>query len=294
MQIITPITITDAKLVSSSLPETDYPAWAAGTAYTVGARVGYAATHSVYQRLVAGTTPGTPDADVANWQRVGPTNRWAMFDRATGSISTSTGGMTFTLSPGLIRAIALLDVTANSVTVTMTHEGLEVYRREVSLNTGYGVNDWYTYFFSEVVLKRTLVLTDLPPYGEAEITVTLNGTGPTGIGTVVVGGLFNLGGTRSGMQLGMLDYSVKSTDSFGVTTLVERAYAKRMTVPIAVLTPNVDEVARRLAQIRATPVVWIGASRFDHSIVYGFAKDWSIDLAYDQVSFCSLTVEGLS
>ena len=76
--------------------------------------------------------------------------------------------------------------------------------------------------------------------------------------------------------------------------MVERAYAKRMTVPIAVLTPNVDEVARRLTQIRATPVVWIGASRFDQSIVYGFAKDWSIDLAYDQVSFCSLTIEGLS
>lgn len=294
MQFITPTAITDAKLVSSSLPETDHPAWAAGTAYTVGARVVYAATHSIYQRVVAGTTPGTPDVDVANWLRVGPTNRWAMFDRATGTVSASAGDLTFTLSPGLVRAIALLDVTANSVTVTMSHEGLEVYRRTVSLNTGYGVNDWYTYFFSEIVLKRTVVLTDLPPYGEAEITVTLNGTGPTGVGTVVVGGLFNLGGTRSGMQFGMLDYSVKSTDAFGVTTLVERAYAKRMTVPIAVLTPNVDEVARRLAQIRATPVVWIGASRFDQSIVYGFAKDWSIDLAYDQVSFCSLTIEGLS
>lgn len=294
MQIITPVTITDAKLVSSSLPETDHAAWAAGTNYAAGARVVYAPTHSVYQRVAAGISPGTPDTDVANWLRVGPTNRWAMFDRATGSISTSPGNMTFTLSPGLVRGIALLDVTANSVTVTMSHDGLEVYRREVSLNTGYGVNDWYTYFFSEVVLKRTLVLTDLPPYGEAEITVTLAGTGATSVGTAIVGSVFELGGTRSGMQFGMLDYSVKSTDNFGVTTLVERAYAKRMTVPIAIRTPNVDEVGRRLTQIRATPVVWIGTSRFDQSIVYGFAKDWSIDLAYDQVSFCSLTIEGLS
>lgn len=294
MQFITPTAITDAKLVSSSLPETDYPAWAAATAYSVGTRVVHAATHSVYQRLVAGTTAGSPDVDVANWQRVGPTNRWAMFDRATGTLSTSGTTMTFTLAPGLVRAIALLDVTANSVTVVMTNAGIEVYRREVNLNTGYGVNDWYTYFFSEVVLKRTVVLTDLPPFGEAQITVTLNGTGSTAVGTVVVGSLFNLGGTRAGMQFGLLDYSVKSTDAFGVTTLVERAYAKRMTVPVAILTPNVDEAARRLALIRATPVVWIGAARFDQSIVYGFAKDWSIDMAYDQVSFCSLTIEGLS
>lgn len=292
MQFIKPNLITEAKLLASSISETEFPAWNAATTYTVGAKVIH--DHQVWERAVAGATPGTPSADPANWLRVGPTNRWAMFDGVTGTYSTSASPITFTIAPGLVRGLALLDVTANSVTVSMEHEGGVVYERTVSLNTGYGVNDWYTYFFTDVVLKRTVVLTDLPPFGEAEITVTINGTGSVAVGTVVAGMMQDIGGTRVGMQFGLIDYSVKSTDDFGVATLVERAYAKRMTVPFAVMTPNVDETVRRLAEVRATPVVWIGATRFDQSIVYGFAKDWSIDLAYDQVAFGNITIEGLA
>ena len=292
MQFIKPNLITEAKLVASSIPETEFPTWSAATTYTVGAKVIHA--HQVWERLVAGSSAGAPPADATNWVRVGPTNRWAMFDGVTGTYSSAASPITFTIAPGLVRGLALLDVTANSVTVTMEHEGDTVYERTVSLNTGYGVNDWYTYFFTEVVLKRTVVLTDLPPFGEAEITMTINGAGSVSVGTVVAGMLQDIGGTRVGMQFGLLDYSVKSTSEFGVTTLVERAYAKRLTVPFAVMTPNVDETVRRLTEVRATPVVWIGTTRFDQSVVYGFAKDWSIDLAYDQVAFGNITIEGLA
>lgn len=294
MQFITPISITDAMLVSSTLPETDYAAWDAGTAYSVGNRVIRTTTHSVYQRTVAGTTATAPESDSVNWVRVGPTNRWAMFDKATGTASADIADITFTIAPGIVRALALLDVDANSVTVNMTNGASTVYSKTVSLNTGYGISDWYDYFFADFALKRTVVLTDLPPYSDGQITVTIDGGSTSSVGTVVVGSLFYVGGTRYGMSLGMLDYSIKSTDAFGSTTVTERAYAKRMTAPVVIQSANVDEVVRRLQQIRATPVVWIGATKYDQSIVYGFFKDWSIDIAYDQISYGSLTIEGLS
>ena len=294
MQFITPISITDAMLISSSLPETDYAAWNGATAYTAGQRVIRASVHSVYERLVNGTTATAPELDTTNWIKVGPTNRWAMFDQATGTVSSGSTSITFAIEPGLVRALALLDVEANSVTVTMTNGAETVYSNTVSLNAGYGVYDAYTYCFEPIVLKRTVVLTDLPPYASGRITITINGGSVVQVGTVAVGALFDLGGTRYGLSLGMLDYSKKETDAFGTTTVTERAFAKRMTVPVVVLNPLLDEVARRLQLIRATPVVWIGVTKYDQTIVYGFFKDWSIDIAYDQISYGSLTIEGLS
>lgn len=296
MRFITPVTITDAMLLSSSIAETDEAAWNALTAYTAGQRAirTTSTTHSIYERLVNGTTATPPEDDATNWVRVGPTNRWRMFDRATGTLSSATGSIAVTIAPGMVRALALLDVTANSVTVTVTNAGSTVYTRTVSLNTGYGVTSWDTYFFTEVVLKRTVVLTDIPPYAGGEITITINGTGTVSVGTVVAGSLFEIGRTRYGVGLGIIDYSKKETDAFGATSITERAFAKRMTVPVTVDDVNVDEVARRLALIRATPVVWLGSSRYDQSVVYGFYKDWSINITYDTVSDCSLTIEGLS
>lgn len=295
MQIITPVQITDAMLVSSSLPEADYPVWNAGTAYAVGVRVIRPATHSVYVRTVAGTTATAPESDPANWQRVGPTNRWAMFDKATGTVSAGATSMTFTIAPGLVGGLALMDITGNSVTVEMRSGDVVVFSRTVALISGEaGISDWFTYFFAPFVQKRTVVITDLPPYAEGQITVTVNGGSVIGLGTVAVGLLYDLGGTRYGMQLGMIDYSIKTTDAFGATTLTERAFAKRMTVPIVIRSGDVDEAARRLQLIRATPVVWLGTTRYDQSVVYGFFKDWSIDIAYDQISYASLTIEGLA
>lgn len=169
-----------------------------------------------------------------------------------------------------------------------------IYRREVGLNTGIGVIDAYTYCFNEIVMKRTVVLTDLLPYGDADITITFSGTTAVSVGTCVLGTLQDLGGTRQGMQLGILDYSVKQTSEFGVTTLVERDYAPRITVPIAVKRQLVSHVARKLSEIRATPVVWIGSAQDDASVVYGYYKDWSIDMQYDQVAFGSINIEGLA
>ena len=54
MKVIKPVAVTDAVLISSTAPETDYSAWAAGTAYSVGNLVIRTSTHRIYERLIAG------------------------------------------------------------------------------------------------------------------------------------------------------------------------------------------------------------------------------------------------
>ena len=55
--------------------------------------------------------------------------------------------------------------------------------------------------------------------------------------------------------------------------------------------PAVEAV---VAALRATPVLWIGSESFESLTVYGFYKEFSIDIAYPTVSYCSLTIEGLT
>lgn len=96
------------------------------------------------------------------------------------------------------------------------------------------------------------------------------------------------------MDIGIIDYSRKEADQFGVISVVERAFAKRMTARVVMQTDAVDDIHRNLAALRATPVLWIGSETFESLTVYGFYKEFSIDLAYPTVSYCSLTIEGLT
>jgi hypothetical protein len=294
MKIITPVTITDAMLVSSSLTEADYPVWNGATSYADNDRVIRTSTHSIYQRLTGGTSATAPESDPVNWKRVGPTNRWAMFDRATGSVSTSSSTIAVTIAPGLVRGLALLDVDGNTARVEVKDGATTVYDRTIDLNAGDGVVSWDSYFFGDIVLRRVVVLTDIPPYSTGQITVTVIGSAPVNVGTLVVGSVFDVGGTKPGVSLGIVDYSKKSTDEFGLTTVVQRAFAKKMTVPVVIKRAAVDEVGRRLSELRATPVVWIGADTYGQSVIYGFYKDWSIELAYSAISYGTITIEGLS
>jgi hypothetical protein len=63
------------------------------------------------------------------------------------------------------------------------------------------------------------------------------------------------------------------------------------------LVDNVDMngVQRILADIRAVPSVFIGSEETTYAplVVYGFYRDFSIDIAYPTKSWCRVEVEGL-
>src|SRR5690606_30128502 len=103
---------------SSSLVENDYPQWAAGTTYALGARVIKIATHRMYESAIPGNVGHDPaDPATTQWFDIGPTNARAMFDQALETRSAAAGSLTFTLAPGSIDAVAALEVEAASVRV---------------------------------------------------------------------------------------------------------------------------------------------------------------------------------
>ena len=297
MKLIRPTTLTDAMLTSSTAPENDHPVWASGTAYAVGARVILTATHRRYEALVA-STGVNPASDPTKWLDLGPTNRWAMFDDRVGTATTRAGSLQVVLAPGATDGVALIDTDAESATVSLTVSGTQLYSKSQSFNAGgNAIDSWFAWFFEPLGKKSSMLFLDIPVYETGVLTVAMTRDNPADLvscGTLLVGRQFDIGDTEHGVDLGIIDYSRKETDQFGVTSVVERAFAKRMTARVVMQTSAIDDVHRTLAAIRATPVLWIGSESFESLTVFGFYKEFSIDLAYPTVSYCSLTIEGLT
>lgn len=275
MKLIPPIAVTPAMLVSS-VPETDYAAWSNLTTYAVGNRV--IRLHRIYENVIAGSLDHDPAAAGPGfWFDVGPTNRWAMFATATGARTTAAATITVTLTPGVgIDALGLVDLTAASVRVQISEGGPDLYDQTI--------ND----------PPPSVVLLDLPETTAPTVIVTITPAGGTAaVGKLIIGNAVDLGSTENGPTVTLTDFSRRETDDYGATTVVERSWAKRVALRSRIPSTMADEVQRRLVAVRTTPALWVGEEGFEALTLYGFYKEFSVDLALSDASFLSLTIEGL-
>ena len=128
-----------------------------------------------------------------------------------------------------------------------------------------------------------------------ESPITLTDSGETVLcGVCVLGLSKEIGGTQYGATVGIQDYSVKTQDDFGNYTILERAYADRGTFSVEVETSYVDALKKLLTAYRATPAVYIGSDDFGSTVMYGFFKDFNIDIAGPAVSIATIEIEGLT
>lgn len=271
LRVILPATIDDAVLNASTIAEAEYPAWTGVGNYAATNRVVRA--HRIFEALVANSGVD-PTTDATKWLDVGPTNRWAMFDNALGTATSGTGGFAVTLiAPITITALAVLDTDAATIRVQAG-----------------------AYDQTRAPDRAGAAFLDLAVASGETITVTIAaGVSGTSVsaGTLIIGLLESMGAIEDEPSIGITDYSRKDTDDFGEVTVVERAWAKRMQPRTAIDSGAVDMVLRRAAAIRAKPVLWLGADGVNAATIYGFYKDFSVQIG-PSVSICSLTLEGMS
>lgn len=301
MKIIRPITIDSSNLVTN-IAEDDGPEYSATTAYALDDIVvnasGMSPTHHAYQSLTDGNL-GHALSDSAYWLDLGPTNPYRMFDQSIGTVTTGATGIDVTVtSPTRVDGLALFGLDADQVRVIVTNVLLgTVYDQTYSLTSDSGVNTWYDYFTEEIVSVGDLVLTDLPPVNTAtvEVIISATGGGAVSAGALILGQTRELGlGAFYGAEGGIIDYSRKTTDDFGNTSLVERSFAKRHSFKSMLDNGEIDAVFTMLAQYRATPVVWVGTDIYEMTWLYGWARDWSIAISYPTQSLLTLEIEGLT
>lgn len=299
MKVIAPVTLIDSMVTASSVaePAATETAWVSGTTYAANDVRIRPSTHRQYQRVSAGAGTTPPESDTANWEDIGPTQKWAMFDAAVNTQSSATGTLSVTVTPGLVGGLALMELVGSTVTITQKDApgGTVVYTKTISLD-GTLITDWYQYFFEPYVQKSVLVLTDLCPYPNNEITITIAGAGSVKCGVCLLGMVYDIGGTQYGASAGIIDYSAKVTDAYGTTKVTQRAFSKRLEAKFMVYNTKLNKVHTILASLRSTPALWIGAEDSQYAnpmVVLGFYKDFSIAINYPTTSLCSMQIEGV-
>lgn len=295
MKVIAPVVITAAQLVSSSVPEDEYLAYAAGTGYAVGARVIYA--NKIYESVQTPNVGHQPDTSPLYWAAISATNRFMMFDTEVSTQTVATGPLTVKLAPGVVaNSLSVLELDGSSISVSITDgpTGAVIYTYQRDLDAT-SLADWYEYFTLPFKSTRQITLTNLPSTGAANVTIQILGS-TVKCGYVILGNVSDLGLTQYNPTIGIIDYSRKETSATGVSTFVKRKFSRRMSARFELATPELNRVQRTLADLRATPCVWVGteAPGFETLTVFGFYKDFTIDVAYATSSFCSLEIEGLT
>lgn len=256
-------------------------------------------TVSVSQTVASTTITGcAPVTDETYWARADSTNRWRMHDSA---VSSQTSNVTSIVNvynaPGIVDAILLSNIDCASVNVTIVDDiDGEVYNQTFSGVSSSGIQNWYAYFIEPIVRKTDMLIDSLPLYANTTITVTISGgTGNTVLcGLCYLGSALNAGGTQYGMRLGIQDYSRITKDDYGNRSFSEGNYNRTVNLTTYVDNNSVDALHDLLSKYRATAVAYIGSEHFGASFVFGKYSDFNVEIAYPQVSLCSIQIEGLT
>jgi hypothetical protein len=261
---------------------------------TTGAQTG---VHTAIANPNKGHLP--TEVGSAFWLDVAPTNQWAMFDSKNNTQTVHPYQIDVSVAvTGRIDSLALLNLTnalSARIIISTALDGV-VFDHTYSLISSAGISDWYKYFFEEVARSPTLFVNNLPTYLDPTIQVIIEGDGSeVGCGICSIGLSKDLGKTLyDGAQVGMIDYSRKETDVFGNFQIVQRDYARSGSFQMRIDKAAIDGVLAVLAAYRTVPAVYVGSTEYGSTLIFGFFREFNIEIDRPQQALVSIEIEGLT
>jgi hypothetical protein len=302
LSVLAPVTIDDTILISSTVPESDYPAWNSSTNYTTGTRCISTVTHRIYECVTAHsnkdpTNVVNQSGTAVYWLDIGPTNRWAMFDSEVSTQTEVVSPLTVVLHPGSFTGLYLagLDAASISITVTDAPGGNVIYSYTGQLE-GSQPADYDEYFFDRFKPLTDFLASDIEQYNSAELTISLSSasSGMVKCGALAVGDLRALGRTQRGAKAKPKTYSYIKTDDFGRTSIKRRKSAKDMTASALLDLSEANMVTDLIQSLLDVPAVWIASAGQEYGALRVFGLG-SGEISFDSANYCqlSLSVQGL-
>jgi len=296
--------------------ENNYSEWNRTSTYSSGDRVKVSYeedgitpldTPQAFESLTDDNKGNYPPTDTTHWKSLdlwkdlGATNKYAMFDDKVMSQTVNSDVIEVVVEFSNCDAFALFNLYADSIEWELydgSYANLDnlVISGEIS-NLQEPVSDWYEYFFSDILWKDSVFVSNLPKYRYGQLRIKINPVADKAkCGLFVYGKTRNLGDTLFDAKVGIIDFSKKEIDDEGNATLKQGNFVKRAECDIWTYTKGIDIIRKELASVRATPSVFIFNNQdttFDSLIIYGFFRDFDILLSNPIYSKCSITVEGL-
>lgn len=299
MWLVPPMVVDASVLVSSNVSTaTDPSPWFGGTSYAINQDVLIAATNAVYRSVKANNQGNDPQTDDgSNWVKLGSTNRWKAFDKLISDPVVQSGSIEYVFAPtSPVSVLAVLNVGCDQLEVTV-FKGADTFTFSRDLVNRDAIADWWSYYHAPFEREPEALFRDLPWFGagtQIKVRATAAG-GNVSIGQIVFGAAEEIGFTRWGAEIGILDASRKDRDPYGNAIIVERAFAQTARLPLLVLDKNARRIQRLIARYRATPVLWVGDDDPEYALIlYGFMRSYSHVLQLPNKSEYMLELESLT
>ena len=151
MKVLSPLEIST--LTTTTVPETDYPEYAAGTTYAIEARVVVLSEHNVYESLANSNTGNTPSLYPDKWVLVGKTNAYKCVDDKVSTQTIQSDSIVMTFPVGKATSIAFLNVECITLRVEVYEGATQIYDETKNGLTRDTVG-WFSYFFGEFEFKN--------------------------------------------------------------------------------------------------------------------------------------------
>lgn len=295
VRLIPPAHINDSTLLLSNVPETEYPAYSASASYAHGASV--IAAHRIYKNNSGISLSGVyPPDNLTQWEDVGPSNRWRMFDLYSSTVTQNPDSIIVEIKPGVaVNSLALLNLRGAYVDVIAMHPlNGEVFRKRYQLRNSAGIRGWYTYFFLKRSPKTSITELEIPAYRNVTMRIEIHAPGGTAqCGSVLLGRQIMIGQLQWGYSPELSDYSAKNIDSNGYISINRRGYSFRPEFTMQINDNMLDTVSEVMARYRSTPCVWVIGTRHRVMTVFGFFLSFRPVVNHGVFSECSLQIEGL-
>ena len=294
LTIMQPMAVTDATLISSTVPETDAPLWAAGTTYAIGDLVRLAATHAVYENTSAGNIGKSPDAYPNLWVRVRATNRWRCLDRNSSAATAQASNINYVFAPGLVvLQVTLIGIAGcNSARVRLV-DGVygTVYDQTRYPGPLPALPDPWEWAFGEWSGGQSQLIFDaMPSYPNAQLWVDLVG-GPTlALGYLLFGQPKTIGiGVQYGVRLGRAMYSKVEANKYGDLELLKRPTARKPSFEVMLGRTELDAVMYLLDAIEAQVCMFSLSDQWESTTLVGVVQN--ADVTIENHGFHTLNLE---
>lgn len=255
--------------------------------YVDGEEVVYLPNHTKYVCLTSETFSNPSETATggvdAEWQKIGLSNKWAMFDESVSYSSSIASDKSITVTPGAsYDTVGCIGIDG---IYSVKLEILDQSNSQLYIETKSTANPDAD--FSEFKLSEIL-FTGIPPFIDTKVKLTfyVDSSLDGKIGDVVIGKSYGLGDAVLGTQSNTKDYSEQKEDVFGNFEYIERAIVPSVTYQIDVKKSKSIAVQRFVNSLRGKSNLWyadIGEPEF--LTVHGRCE--TIPMTYENHSIVS-------
>jgi len=289
-----------------------YLNWDSATSYSFGEVSFYGQYY--YRSIVDNNLNVLPTDDTAKWLRWDISNRYAAIDLQAATttvcdVDTITGGvapfdLVMEFDNNRYDTLALGDVYGSNIKIEVFKDPdsttpYQVITKDISTIRSC-VDSWYNYYYCPLASElddpiNSMYFRLYPVRGKIRVTITQGSLPKSSVAYMIGGRSDFIGDTLFNVGLGIVDYSKKEFDDFGILELTRRESRQTRDVDVSFDSARVTEVNRIVRANLGKVVLFINDesqdSAYDNLLLLGLLQDFTTVLSNPIKTQASFSLE---